>query len=147
MEMRKTSWQRDIIQQVHIYYFQLINIREYWEKKKKVSKAYVLVKSKLQHATPPPHPPSPGVPRAFHTFAVPGRREFAYQSLPGGGEFELHPRFHVKSLTWSESGFECMNVISCVYNEIQCLYRRNLPHICQFMIRWAMMHVSEMVMI
>ena len=49
----------------------------------------------------PPHPPpSPGVPRAFDTFAVPGRREFAYQSLPGGGEFELHPRFHVKSLAW-----------------------------------------------
>ena len=21
-------------------------------------------------------------------------------SLPGGGEFELHPRFHVKSLAW-----------------------------------------------
>ena len=46
-------------------------------------------------------PPSPrGIPRAFDTFAVPGRREFDYQSLPGGGEFELHPRFHVKSLAW-----------------------------------------------
>ena len=43
---------------------------------------------------------SPGIPRAFDTFAVPGRREFDYQSLPGGGEFELHPRFHVKSLAW-----------------------------------------------
>ena len=54
---------------------------------------YVSVKSKLQHAPP-------GIPRAFDTFAVPGRREFDDQSLPGGGEFELHPRFHVKSLAW-----------------------------------------------
>ena len=63
----------------------------------------VSVKSKLQHA-----PPAPGIPRAFDTFAVPGRREFDYQSFPGGGEFdphalgggkfELHPRFHEKSL-------------------------------------------------
>ena len=42
------------------------------------------VKSKLQHA------PQPGIPRAFDTFAVPGRREFDYQSLPGGGEFDPH---------------------------------------------------------
>ena len=52
------------------------------------------------------HPP--GHTRAFDTFAVLGRREFDYQSLPGGGEFdphalgvgnfELHPQFHVKSL-------------------------------------------------
>ena len=55
---------------------------------------YVSVKSKLQHASPP------GIPRAFDTFAAPGRREFDYQSLPRGGEFELHPRFHVKSLAW-----------------------------------------------
>ena len=41
---------------------------------------YVSVKSKLQHAPPPP--------RAFDTFAVLGRREFDYQSLPGGGEFD-----------------------------------------------------------
>ena len=31
---------------------------------------------------------SPGIPRAFDVFAVPGRREFDYQSLPGDGEFE-----------------------------------------------------------
>ena len=47
---------------------------------------YVSVKSKLPHAPPPP----PGIPRAFDTFAVPGRREFDYQSLPAGGEFDLH---------------------------------------------------------
>ena len=35
-------------------------------------------------------PPPPGIPRAFDTFAVPGRREFDYQSLPGGGEFDPH---------------------------------------------------------
>ena len=51
-------------------------------------------KSKLKYA------PLPGIPRAFDTFAVPERREFDYQSLPGGGEFELHPRVHVKSLAW-----------------------------------------------
>ena len=32
----------------------------------------------------------PGIPRAFDTFAFPGRREFAYQSLPWGGEFDPH---------------------------------------------------------
>ena len=36
----------------------------------------------------PPSPPPPGIPRAFDTFAVPGRREFDYQCLPGGGEFD-----------------------------------------------------------
>ena len=72
----------------------------------KNNKPNVSVKSKLQHAPP-------GIPRAFDTFAVPGRREFDYQNLPGGGEFdslalgagnlkafELHPRLHVKSLAW-----------------------------------------------
>ena len=48
-------------------------------------KCYVSVKSKLQHAPPPP-----GIPRAFDTFAVPGGRAFDYQSLPGGGEFDPH---------------------------------------------------------
>ena len=45
---------------------------------------YVSVKSKLQHAPPP------GIPRVFDTFAVPGSREFGYQGLPGGGEFDPH---------------------------------------------------------
>ena len=34
--------------------------------------------------------PPPGIPRAFNTFDVPGRREFDYQSLPRGGEFDPH---------------------------------------------------------
>ena len=46
----------------------------------------VSVKSKLQHAPPS----TPGIPRAFDTFAVPGRREFDHQSLLGGGEFDPH---------------------------------------------------------
>ena len=46
---------------------------------------YVSVKSKFQHAPTPP-----GIPLAFDTFAVLGRREFDYQSLPGGGEFDPH---------------------------------------------------------
>ena len=37
----------------------------------------------------PPTPP-PGIPRAFDSFAIPGRRKFDYQSLPGGGEFDPH---------------------------------------------------------
>ena len=45
--------------------------------------ANVSVKSKLQHAPP-------GIPRAFDTFAVPGRREFDHESHPGGGEFDPH---------------------------------------------------------
>ena len=68
----------------------------------------VSVKSKLQHAPPPP-----GIPRAFDTFDVPGRGGglgiWLSESSKGwgiwspcfrGGEFELHPRFHVKSLAW-----------------------------------------------
>ena len=66
----------------------------------------------IKASTPPPLP-SPGIPRAFDTFAVLGRREFDYHSLPGvgkfyphakGGEFESYPRFHVKSL----GAFHCM---------------------------------------
>ena len=49
---------------------------------------YVSVKSKLQH----PPPPLPGIPWAFDTFVVPGRREFDYQSLPGSGEFDPHAK-------------------------------------------------------
>ena len=30
------------------------------------------------------------MPHASDNFAVPGRREFDYQSLPGGGEFDPH---------------------------------------------------------
>ena len=50
-----------------------------------VVKNNVSVKSKVQHAPPPP-----GIPWAFGTFSVPGRREFDDQSLPGGGEFDPH---------------------------------------------------------
>ena len=35
-------------------------------------------------------PPPPSKPRVFDTFAVPGRRELVYQSLPVGGEFDPH---------------------------------------------------------
>ena len=34
--------------------------------------------------------PPPDKPWAFDTFAVPERREFDYQTLPGGGEFDPH---------------------------------------------------------
>ena len=54
----------------------------------------VSVKLKLQHGPPPKHT------RVFDTFAVTRKREFDYQGLPGGGEFELQPPFHVKSLAW-----------------------------------------------
>ena len=57
-----------------------------------------------------------------------------------------------------DSGFEYMNVLSCVYYEKQYPYGQfnttiksstevnyfDLPHVC-LLIRWAMMHVSEMV--
>ena len=46
---------------------------------------YVAVKSKLQHPPPPP-----SIPWVFDTFAIPARREFDYQSLPGDGKFDLH---------------------------------------------------------
>ena len=35
MGMRKINWQCEIIQQVHVNYFQLVNIREYEAKKQK----------------------------------------------------------------------------------------------------------------
>ena len=53
---------------------------------KRHNHAYVSVKSKLQH------PPPPGIPRAFDTFVVQGRREFDYQSRPRGGEFDPHAK-------------------------------------------------------
>ena len=43
----------------------------------------------IEASTCPP-PPPPGIHRAFDTFAVPGRREFDHQSLPGGGESDPH---------------------------------------------------------
>ena len=51
----------------------------HWAKLIHEPRSNVSVKSKLQHAPPP------GIPREFDTFAVPGRREFDYQSLPGVG--------------------------------------------------------------
>ena len=48
----------------------------------------VLCIGQIEASTCPP--PPPGIPRAFDTFAVPGRREFDYQSLPEGGEFDPH---------------------------------------------------------
>ena len=49
---------------------------------------HIMYRSNQSFNMPPPLPP--GIPRAFDTFAVPGRREFDYQSLPGGGEFDPH---------------------------------------------------------
>ena len=46
---------------------------------------YHLCICQIEASTCPPQPP-----RAFDTFAVPGRREFDYQSLPGAGEFDPH---------------------------------------------------------
>ena len=40
----------------------------------------------VEASTSPPPPPPAGIPRAFDTFAVPGRRELDYQNLPRGGE-------------------------------------------------------------
>ena len=130
----------------------------------------VSVKSKLQH--PPGH--TPGIWHLCH----PGEEGiWSSKSSRGwgiwspcfrGGEFELHPRFHVKSLAWRaimgdavledfrgkdcafvanwlrgkglnklcavfegiwiliflilDTGFEYMNVLSSVYNEIEYLY-------------------------
>ena len=51
-------------------------------------KRYPLCISQIEASTCPPLPM--GIPRAFDTFAVPGRREFDHQSLPGGGEFDPH---------------------------------------------------------
>ena len=80
--------------------------------KKNVFKAFLKSRSIVNMTVMYRQYPPPGIPQAFDTFAAPGRRAFNYQSLPGGGEldphalgrrggeFELHPRFHVKSLAW-----------------------------------------------
>ena len=52
--------------------------------------------------------PLPALPRAFDIFAIPGFPWFSesfrvwgiWYPCVRGGEFELHPRFHVKSLAW-----------------------------------------------
>ena len=49
-------------------------------------KEFCLCISHIEAWTSPP----PGIPSAFDTFAVPGRRELDYQSLPWGGEFDPH---------------------------------------------------------
>ena len=67
------SWKEPIVRETSEPSFEVVHYN------------YVPVKSKLQH-----FPPPPGIPRAFDTFAVPGRREFDYQSLPGSGEFDPH---------------------------------------------------------
>ena len=85
----------------------------------------VSVKSKLQHAPLPP-----GIPRAFDTFAVPGRREFDYQNLLGGGEFELH---HVKSLAWrpimGDAVLEDFRGKDCAF-VANCLRGKGLNKLC-----------------
>ena len=67
----------------------------------------VSVKSKLQHAPPPGH--TPGI---WHLCRPGEEGIWLSESSRGwgiwspcfrGGEFELHPRFHVKSLAWQGS--------------------------------------------
>ena len=45
-------------------------------------------------------PLPPGLSRAFDTFAVVGGGNLILRVFQGGGEFELHPRFHMKSPAW-----------------------------------------------
>ena len=58
--------------------------------KKNVFKAFLKSRSIVNMTVMYRQYPPPGIPRAFDTFAAPGRREFNYQSLPGGGEFDPH---------------------------------------------------------
>ena len=51
----------------------------------RVSRHFLMYRSNRSFNMPPL-----GIPRAFDIFAVPGRREFDYQSLLGGGEFDPH---------------------------------------------------------
>ena len=67
---------------------------------------YVSVKSKLQHGPPPTPGHTPGI---WHLCRLGEERIWLSESSRGcgiwspyfrGGEFELRPRFHLKSLTW-----------------------------------------------
>ena len=68
------------------------------------SRCYVSVKSKLQHAPPPGHTPGiwhlcrPGEEGIWLSESSRGWR--IWSPCFRGGEFELRPRFHVKSLAW-----------------------------------------------
>ena len=86
-----------------------------------------------------PSPP-PGIPRAFDTFAVPGRREFDYQSLLGGGEFDPHALgggefelHHVKSLAWrpimGDAVLEDFRGKDCAF-VANCLRGKGLNKLC-----------------
>ena len=80
----------------------------YTDRHKFIRKHNVSVKSKLQHAPPPGQ--TPGI---WH-LCSPGEEgiwlsEFSrgwgiWSPCFRGGEFELHPRFHVKSLAWRAMG-------------------------------------------
>ena len=78
--------------------------------------------------------PPPGIPRAFDTFAVPGRREFDYQSLPGCGEFDPHAKgvgnlnrsldfmWNLWALcTWRAimAGTQCTSNVDCILTDWQ----------------------------
>ena len=75
-----------------------------------VSTVYVSVKSKLQHAPPPTPRAYPGHTPGIWLLCRPGEEGiWLSESSRGwgiwspcfrGGEFELHPRFHVNSLAW-----------------------------------------------
>ena len=59
--------------------------------------AYLCI-GQIEASTSPPTPHSR--PYRGHLTSLPSRDSLDSQSLSGCGEFELHPRFHVKSLAW-----------------------------------------------
>ena len=78
--------------------------------------------------------PPPGIPRAFYTFVVPGRREFDYQSLPGCGKFDPHAKgvgnlnrsldfmWNLWALcTWraTMAGTQCASNVDCILTDWQ----------------------------
>ena len=72
-------------------------------------------------------PPPPGIPRAFDTFAVPGRREFDYQSLPGGTRllFVVNTLTVLLSFCYIES-----ELFSCIYKDFVRQLKAFLPSFC-----------------
>ena len=78
--------------------------------------------------------PPPGIPRAFYTFVVPGRREFHYQSLPRCGKFDPHAKgvgnlnrsldfmWNLWALcTWraTMAGTQCASNVDCILTDWQ----------------------------
>ena len=115
----------------------MFHLRRTWHKEIETFALHLIYRSNRSFNMPLP---PPGIPRAFDTFAVPGSREFDYQSLLGGGEFDPHALgggefelHHVKSLAWrpimGDAVLEDFRGKDCAF-VANCLRGKGLNKLC-----------------